>query len=223
MATKKTVVKKTTVKKTTTKTVARKRTTKPKVVQEKQVQLKKQEPLKKQQQEKQVQEVQKPRRLKKKYIVFLCLYALSFILYYSSTSLARYASQVTKTGSVGVAKWDVTLNGESSETLETITIGDDDTYQEFNLTVTSASEVGITYSAVLTNVPEGLYIIVDDDEYNPYNPQNGTITINNLGSFDASENGQSRTHKLKFIVPIGSDAFSNREIDIDVVFSQVQI
>lgn len=215
MQAKKTVVKKTTVKKTTTKTVARKRTVKPKAVQEKQ-------PLKKQVVEKQVQQ-EKPKRLKKKYIVFLCLYALSFILYYSTTSLAKFATQINKTGNIGVAKWDVSLNGESSETLETITIGDDDTYQEFNLTVTSASEVGITYSAVLTNVPEGLYIIVDDDEYNPYNPQNGTITINNLGSFDASENGQSRTHKLKFIVPIGSDAFSNREIDIDVVFSQVQI
>ena len=220
MATKKTVAKKTTTRKTTTKKTVTKKNlnaqprkraaAKPRVQKSKQVV--------------EVQAQEKPKkRLKKKYIVFLCLYALSFVLYYSSTSLARYATEINQAGNVGVAKWDVSLSGASSETLETITIGDDDTYQEYNLTVTSNSEVALTYSAVLTNVPNDLYIIVDDDETNPHHSQSGTITLNNLGSFEAADQDNTHVHKLKFIVPIGSDTITNQKIDIDVVFSQVPL
>lgn len=171
-----------------------------------------------------VDQVQKPKkRLKKKYIVFLSLYVLSFILYYSVTSFAKYSSLITKNTNIAVAKWDVSLAGsDNSEVLPTIVIGDDQTYQDYNLTVTSSSEVGITYTVVLTNVPSDLRVTVDGNR--TFSPdETNKIVMPDLGTFDAIDGNSTRTnvHTLTFIVPIDSEAFSNQVIDIDVEFSQV--
>lgn len=166
------------------------------------------------------QQVKPKRLLKKKYIVFLCLYALSFILYSSVTSFAKYASVVTQNGSVSVAKWDVSLSGEENEILPTITIGDDSTYQDYDLTVTSNSEVAINYSVVISNVPSGLRVIVGEDTYGP---SNNKIIIDNIGHFSALDNHSTHVHRLTFIVPIDSDAFDSQTVDMDVIFSQVEL
>ena len=142
-------------------------------------------------------------------------------MYYSVTSFAKYSSLITKNGSIAVAKWDVSLSGNDSETLPTIVIGDDSTYQEYDLTVTSNSEVAITYTLVLANVPEGLWVTVGNDSYSA--DENGRITIPDLGYFSALDNESTHVHKLTFIVPIDSEAFNDETIDIDVVFSQVEL
>ena len=105
--------------------------------------------------------------------------------------------------------------------MPTMVIGKSSTYQDYNLTVTSLSEVGINYSVIITNVPEGVQIQVDDG--NIYNEDNNKITITNLGSFSASDTNTTHIHKLSFIVPIGIDAITNQELDLDVLFTQNQL
>ena len=161
------------------------------------------------------------RKLKKKYIVFLSMYALFFVSCFTLITLAKYTSLLNRNGNVSVAKWDVSIAGDNNITLPTMVIGKSSTYQDYNLTVTSLSEVGINYSVIITNVPEGVQIQVDDG--NIYNEDNNKITITNLGSFSASDINTTHTHKLSFIVPIDTDTITNQAIDIDIVFVQNQL
>ena len=55
-------------------------------------------------------------------------------MYFSVVSFAQYTSSVNKSGSIGVAKWDVSVAGSDSQTLPQITIGDASTYQTYNFT-----------------------------------------------------------------------------------------
>lgn len=158
-------------------------------------------------------------KLKKKFVVFLCLYGLFFILYFSVVSFAKYTSSVNKSGSIGVAKWDVSVAGSDSQTLPQITIGDASTYQTYNLTVTSLSEVGLTYSLVLSNVPDDVVITIGGVNYTP---TNGNITVPNLGSIDAGDT-TNKVHAMTFSVPIDSDQITSETMDIDVVFTQVPV
>ncbi len=201
--------KKVTTKKTTTRT---KTTTKKTVTRKPKTTVVKEEP--------KVEVKTNKRFIKKKYVVFLCLYGLFFVLYSSMTSFAKFASVVSQSGSIAVAKWDVSLSGEDNAVFEPIVIGDDSTYQDYTLTVTSNSEVALSYSVVLTNVPDDLIVLVGDEAHRP---TNNRITINNIGSFTALDNNRTHTHTLTFIVPIDSDAFDSQTIDIDVMFSQEEL
>ena len=158
-------------------------------------------------------------KLKKKFVVFLCLYGLFFVMYFSVVSFAKYTSSVNKSGSIGVAKWDVSVAGSDSQTLPQITIGDASTYQTYNLTVTSLSEVGLTYSLVLSNVPDDVVITIGGVNYTP---TNGNITVPNLGSIDAGDT-TNKVHAMIFSVPIDSDQITSKTMDIDVVFTQVPV
>ena len=160
------------------------------------------------------------RRLKKKFVIFLCLYGLFFVMYFSVVSFAKYTSRITgNSGTMQVAKWDVSVAGSDSTTLPQITIGDASTYQTYNLTVTSLSEVGLTYSVVLRNVPDEVVLSVGGVDYTP---SSGNITIPSMGSIDAGDTS-SKTHIMTFSVPINSDTIASTTMDIDVVFTQVPV
>ena len=161
------------------------------------------------------------RKLKKKYIVFLSMYALFFVSCFTLITLAKYTSLLNRNGNVSVAKWDVSIAGENNKTLPTMTIGNSSTYQDYTLTVTSTSEVGINYSAVITGVPHGVQIQVDDNTI--YSETNNTITINNLGSFSSNASNSTHTHKLSFIVTIDTDTITNQALYINIVFVQNQL
>ena len=85
------------------------------------------------------------------------------------------------------------------------------------MNVESLSEIAIDYKLIISNVPVGLKVKVDN---NIYEADSGVITVNNLGSFEANDNNSTHQHLLKFMVLLGSDTISNRELKIDVIFTQ---
>lgn len=151
---------------------------------------------------------------------FLYVYALLFLLCFGVITMARYTGKAEETGTVSVAKWDVSLAGEDSQTLPTITIGDSSTYQIYNLRVMSESEVALNYSLKISNVPDELIVEIDGTQYTPTNNE---ITIDNLGSFEANDSETTKIHEMKFIVPIDSDTINAQTLDIDVTFTQVAL
>jgi hypothetical protein len=160
-------------------------------------------------------------KISKKYTVFLYLYALFFLFYFSVSTMARYASTLNSSGTTTVAKWDVSISGLDNQTLPTITIGGSSTYQNYTLTVTSYSEIALDYSLIIDNAPNGLRVQVDGGT--TYDAAGGSVTIGYLGSFVANDSTTTHTHTLKFMVPIGGDEFSNQELGIDVIFTQVDL
>ncbi len=152
--------------------------------------------------------------------IFLCIYVFFFLLYFGTTTVAKHVGETEKAGTISVAKWDVSLVGENSQTLPTITIGDSSTYQIYNLRVMSESEVALNYSLKISNVPSDLIVEIDNVEYIPINNE---ISINNLGSFVANDPETTKIHQMKFIVPIDSETIDAQKLDIDVTFTQIAL
>ena len=157
-------------------------------------------------------------KINRRFKSFLYIYALFFVLCFSVITMAKYTGVINKNKDIPVAKWSVSVAGDDSLTLPTIVIGDSNTYREYNLNVTSQSEVAINYSLIISNIPADLVVKIDNVNY-PVDT--GKITVNNLGSFDT--NNATHTHKLKFMVPIGSSTIVGRELNIDVIFTQVTL
>ena len=84
--------------------------------------------------------------------------------------------------------------------------------------MTSTSEIAIDYSLIITNVPTGVQIQIDDDSI--YSENNHTITVMNLGFFSAEDINSTHNHKLTMILPLGISAINNQTLDIDVIFTQ---
>lgn len=161
---------------------------------------------------------------KKKIKSFIYIYTLFFILCFSVITMAKYTGVISDGSSIPVAKWEVSLLGTDGEplpnnkTLPTIIIGNSSTYPDYNLKVTSKSEVGVNYKLVISNVPTGLKVKIDDTR--EVGPTGSTIKVD-LGHFSATNTEVTRNHKLTFIVPEGADPIDNRELNLDVIFEQV--
>ena len=165
--------------------------------------------------------MKKKRRLKKKYVIFLSLYFIVFISHFTIVTFAKYTSFLNREGNLSVAKWDIDFVGADNQVLPTMTIGKSSTYQNYNLSITSTSEIAINYSIVISDVPTGVRVQVDDDTI--YNERYNEIIIPDLGSFDADDNNVTHNHKLTLIVPLGIDTIDNQVLNMDVIFTQIEL
>lgn len=158
--------------------------------------------------------------IKKKFITFLLVYLVLFTSYFSIITLSKYVGTVSESGIVTVAKWEVSTDttDNTSDTLNMI-IGN--TQESYILKITSTSEVKATYSIVLSSLPSDVEVKLDNGTYE--NPINNTITFSDIGyiNANASSNDRTITHILTFNVPIGSSSINASEINIDVIFNQI--
>lgn len=158
----------------------------------------------------------KKRRLKRKFKVFLTIYFVLFTSFLSVDTLAKYAGNSSGTGTISIAKWDVSLVGDDNNSINIIK---GNTTQEYKLKVISKSDVGITYSIIFTNVPIGLQVKIDDNVY--VSALNNEIKINNVGIIDANATNKTKEHTLTFNALLETSDSTNKEIDMDVIFTQV--
>lgn len=165
----------------------------------------------------------KKRRLKKKFVVFFSLYFMLLTLYLAVVTFSKYIGSIEKEKSVGIAKWDIQLSEDSNSTIDVILGNSTENLetQSYVFTITNTSEVASTYSIKLTNVPDNLQVIVDNDE--TYNEENNEIVINELSSFDAGDLNSVHNHTLTFIAPQGTEEIENQEIDLEVTLKQVEL
>lgn len=161
----------------------------------------------------------KKRRLKKKAVIALLLITITFT---NSFLLAKFTSGASGNNSSRVAKWTVECtNCDTTNPKEVSLIAGNDTLtQEYTLTVKSTSEVSASYKVVLTNVPSTMQVKIDSGEYQT--PTNSAITFIDANyKINASDNTKTKTHTLTFKVPIDLDFNEPNNIDIDVVFNQI--
>ena len=60
---------------------------------------------------------------------------------------------------------------------------------------------------------------IDDATYQT--PTNNKITFDNIGSFNANDENNEHTHTLTFNAPLDSNIVGESNINIDVIFVQV--
>lgn len=161
--------------------------------------------------------MQNVKLVKSKYYVFLIFYIALFTIYFTSNTLSRYSGEVSKNGSLEVAKWEVEAIGQNSKTINMVS-GDNGTY---TITVRSASETACNYSIKLSNLPNDISVKLDSGITKT--PINGEIVFNDVGSFNANLSGSSRNHTITFITTLETAAITGRQVTVDVSFVQVEI
>ena len=163
--------------------------------------------------------MKKKRKLKKKSIIGLILIMITFT---SSFLLAKFTSNAAGNNSSRVGKWIVECtNCDTTNPKEVSLIAGNDTLtQEYTLTVKNISEVSASYKVVLTNVPGTMQVKIDNGNYQT--PSNNTITFTDgIYIINASDNTKIKTHTLTFKIPIDLDFTATNNIDVDVVFNQI--
>lgn len=149
------------------------------------------------------------------------LIVLFFIIFFGFCTLhtfALYRNSKSSSGSIETATWSVTRSqSQSGDSIDVVVGGDTDTY---SLTVQSNSEVDVKYKIIISNLPTGIEVDLDNTGY--LTPSNGSLTIqNNNTVINYNDVSKTKTHTLTFRAVSGASLVTNQEIDIDVEFSQI--
>ena len=99
--------------------------------------------------------------VKKKFMTFLLVYFVLFTSYFSIITLSKYVGVTNRSGTVAIAKWDVSLDtSDNNSNIVSVTIGN--TNPTYVLKITSLSETKALYSIVLSDLPEDLEVKLND-------------------------------------------------------------
>ena len=156
----------------------------------------------------------KKRRLKKKFVVFFSLYLVLLTSLFVINTYSKYTGSITKTGDTSVAKWDVSSNIPDA-TLNLVPSGED----SYSLTITNNSEVSAKYSIVVSNIPSGTLVSLDNGAYKAYS---STVSFNNIGTIKTNAATKTKSHTINFKTIPEASAVSNRNIKIQVNFEQTK-
>lgn len=160
------------------------------------------------------------RRTPMRRIVFFTILYVGVPFVICSFVVAKMTIQqnINKNSSVDVAKWDVAIEGQSEQTEDdkVAIVAGDGSEAVYDLVVKNDSDVATGYLIKLSNIPEGVKVRLDSGE--PTEATDGEITF--------SQNGQElaphdqMTHKMKFGAILATEAMVDRNISVDVIFTQ---
>ena len=156
--------------------------------------------------------------MKKKILKILLLMIVLLLASYTIKTFAIFRKFGSGTGSFNAATWNVSRS--QSQSGDSIDISPGSTTDDYILTVQSSSEVDVVYSIIISNLPSGVEVDLDNSG-NYRTPSSGTITINQAGTINYNDSVKTKTHTLTFRATSGASAVSNQSINIDVQFKQV--
>lgn len=156
--------------------------------------------------------------MKKKILKILLLMIVLLLASYTIKTFAIFRKFGSGTGSFNAATWNVSRS--QSQSGDSIDISPGSTTDDYILTVQSSSEVDVVYSIIISNLPSGVEVDLDNSG-NYRTPSSGTITINQAGTINYNDSVKTKTHTLTFRATSGASTVSNQSINIDVQFKQV--
>lgn len=149
--------------------------------------------------------------------IFLVVFAISVFLI--PPTLAIFRSTSVGTGTINLAKWEVSLNQTGiNNTLNLVSGVNNQTY---TVKVKSTSEVDIEYKFIISGVPDGVEIALGDSDTFKAPDSNHQIEFDNVGTILYSDSTKEKSHTLKFKSNLGTEEVSNKKIDISVVANQI--
>ena len=149
----------------------------------------------------------------KKIRLFVFMYFIFLSLYFSIYTFSKYSGRVNGNGELSVAKWDISLASENNS----ISLMGGGSSVNYNLNVTSNSDVGIDYYVTISNIPNGVILTVDGRDPITIN---GDVDLGKVGTIYANDETKTKTHVLNFKAPLGIGEVSNKDILVNVKFIQ---
>ena len=131
------------------------------------------------------------------------------------STLGIYKNVSNTSDSIRPAEWDVSITPGNNSSLQVVP---NSTNASYTLTVTNDSEVDVVYDIVISNLPSGVEVKLDNEQNFRQQQSGNTITISNAGTI--AYNGSPVQHTLTFRAITGATVVSNRTVNIDVVFKQ---
>ncbi len=139
------------------------------------------------------------------------------LIFYAVHTFALLRNRASGTGSIDTATWSVTRNqSQSGDSIEIVPGMSTDSY---TLTVQSNSEVDVIYSIIISNLPTGVEVDLDNSG-NYRTPTSGTIRMSSVGTINYNDSVKTKNHTLTFRAANGTTPVTDQEIDIDVEFKQ---
>ena len=134
-----------------------------------------------------------------------------------ATTFAIYRKASSGSGSLDTSTWSISRStSQQGDSIDVIAGTNEDTY---DLTVTSGSEVDVTYTIILSNLPDDIQVKLDNGSYNTPDSVTHKITILG-GTINYNDSVKTKTHTLTFRALSGATPVTAQSINIDVEFKQ---
>ncbi len=133
------------------------------------------------------------------------------------SSLGIFKKLIGANGLVNASQWNVSLNQDGiNNNLQVIP---DTLNAGYTLKVTSNSQVDVVYSIIVSNLPAGVEVKLDDGNFQT--PTNNTVIFNDAGNIYYSDDTKEKTHILTFKANTGATIVNNQTVDVNVEFKQM--
>lgn len=133
------------------------------------------------------------------------------------SSLGLYKRSTSSSNTIEPAAWSVSLNQTGVSGNMQLTAGDT-TGSSYTLRVVSNSEVDTVYDIIVSNIPSGVQVKLDNGTYQQ--PQSNTVTFTSAGTILYGAQSNENTHTLTFKADSGATLVNNQTVTINVDFKQ---
>ena len=157
--------------------------------------------------------------LVRKITTFSFLYLVFITIHFSMIAFSKYAGTSAGNGNINVAKWEVSADNSISSKNISLIAGSDP--QEYKIKVTGKSEVSSKYSIVISNVPNNVKISLDGGAQKL--PEDNEISFSNAGQFEANDTNFTHEHTLNFYALVEADQVQNRQLSLNIIFTQDEL
>lgn len=148
-------------------------------------------------------------------------YLVLITILFSSVSLAKYTASTTDSDAAKVAKFDVAVTPDSEAAQKnkiTLNLVEREDTESYSFVVNNNSEVAVRYVIIVSNIPQHIYISLNDGEF--HESADGTVTFDQNDMLDI--NGEAIC-KLTFKAgdELESPMLYEDKMKVEVRFDQV--
>ncbi len=148
--------------------------------------------------------------------ILIIVFAL-FCIFSIPYSLGILKSNVSSLAALDTALWSVSVDSNSNRTINLMPNAGT---AQFTVVVTSNSEVDTEYSVIVSNIPSGVDVKLDNGNFESLENGSDTITFSNVGTIVYGNGDNEKTHVLTFRANADAVIVSNQTVNIDVEFKQ---
>ena len=154
--------------------------------------------------------------LKRTKIIICSIVILIIMLFVVPKTLSLFKSNTQISGDLNLAEWNVSLVETGANTSLTVVPGTSNA--TYAVSVRSLSEVDVEYDIIITNLPAGVEVSLDNGSFQTQ--ANNTITFANAGTILYSDSLKTKSHTLTFRAASGTAAVNNQTVNINVIVQQ---
>lgn len=153
----------------------------------------------------------------KKRIIAIAIVIVGIVSFVIPLSRAVFKNTSSASGTISTADWSVALN-QTGISSSISTLKGDANGTDYTLKLVSDSEVDVTYSITISNIPSGVDVKLNGGSFQ--SPSNGTITFNNAGTIAYTGSPEEVTRTITFKANSGATVVNAQQVTISVDFKQ---